>query len=98
MSVPNTPLLTVDALIVDAEGGVVLIRRGHEPFAGRWALPGGFVEVGETCENACCREAAEERQAGAQEQENRGAQASPESAAEIGGETVIHRPIFVLRV
>ena len=57
---PITPLLTVDALIADAERGVVLIRRGHEPFEGNWALPGGFVEVGETCEVACVREAREE--------------------------------------
>ena len=37
-----------------------MIRRGSEPFRGRWALPGGFVEVGETVEEAADREAAEE--------------------------------------
>jgi 8-oxo-dGTP diphosphatase len=57
---PVTPMLTADAVIVDPERGVVLVRRGREPFAGRWALPGGFVEVGETCESACAREAREE--------------------------------------
>ena len=57
---PVTPMLTADAVIVDPERGVVLVRRGREPFAGRWALPGGFVEVGETCEAACAREAREE--------------------------------------
>jgi 8-oxo-dGTP diphosphatase len=39
---------------------VLLIRRGHEPYAGSFALPGGFVEIGETVENACRREALEE--------------------------------------
>ena len=57
---PPTPALTVDALITDPQRGVVLIRRRNPPFAGRWALPGGFVEVGEPCEAACRREAREE--------------------------------------
>jgi len=57
---PRTPALAVDALIVDRARGVVLIRRANPPFQGRWALPGGFVEVGETCEAACVREAREE--------------------------------------
>lgn len=60
MPAPVTPRLTADAVIVDPERGVVLIRRGNPPFEGRWALPGGFVEVGETCEAACAREAREE--------------------------------------
>jgi len=47
-------------VVITAERGVVLIRRGSEPFRGRWALPGGFVEVGETVEEAADREAAEE--------------------------------------
>jgi 8-oxo-dGTP diphosphatase len=57
---PRTPALAVDALIVDPARGVVLIRRANPPFQGSWALPGGFVEVGETCEAACVREAREE--------------------------------------
>ncbi len=57
---PTTPVLTADAVILDPEEGVVLIRRGHPPFQGCWALPGGFVEVGESCAQACVREAREE--------------------------------------
>ena len=59
MAGPETPKLMVD-VVITAERGVVLIRRGSEPFRGRWALPGGFVEVGETVEEAADREAAEE--------------------------------------
>jgi len=57
---PQTPLLTVDAVITDAELGVVLIQRGNPPFRGCWALPGGFVDAGESCEAACLREVREE--------------------------------------
>ncbi len=59
MAGPETPKLTVD-VVIPAEEGVVLIRRGGEPFEGQWALPGGFVEVGETVEAAAVREVAEE--------------------------------------
>jgi 8-oxo-dGTP diphosphatase len=39
---------------------VLLVRRKHEPFAGCYALPGGFIDLGETVEAACCREVKEE--------------------------------------
>lgn len=57
---PITPLLAVDCAVLDPQGRVLLIRRGHEPFRGHYALPGGFVEVGETVEDACRRELMEE--------------------------------------
>ena len=59
MAGPETPKLMVD-VVIPSEKGVVLIRRGSEPFQGQWALPGGFVEVGETVKEAAVREAAEE--------------------------------------
>lgn len=57
--VPITPLLTVDALIL-YDNKIVLIKRLNPPFKDYFALPGGFVEVGETVENAVVREAKEE--------------------------------------
>lgn len=60
MPAPKTPLLTTDCVVFDAHGRVLLIRRGHPPFEGRYALPGGFVEIGETVEDACRRELKEE--------------------------------------
>jgi 8-oxo-dGTP diphosphatase len=54
-----TPHLAVDAVILFA-GGIVLIKRDNSPFAGCYALPGGFVEVGETVEAAAARESREE--------------------------------------
>lgn len=59
MAGPETPKIMVD-VVIPSEEGIVLIRRASEPFEGRWALPGGFVEVGEMVEAAATREAAEE--------------------------------------
>jgi len=61
MAKPVCPLLTVDAIIlVNNQKDIVLIRRKNPPFQGDFALPGGFVDVGETVEDACIREALEE--------------------------------------
>src|SRR5262245_53784133 len=60
MAKPRTPLLTVDCAVFDGKGRVLLIRRGRPPYVGRYALPGGFVDIGETVEAACRRELAEE--------------------------------------
>ncbi len=57
--VPKTPFLTADALII-YEGKLVLIKRMNPPFENQFALPGGFVEIGETVEAATVREAKEE--------------------------------------
>ena len=59
MAGPETPKLMVD-VVIPSERGVVLVRRGSEPYEGQWALPGGFVEVGETVSQAAVREVAEE--------------------------------------
>jgi len=58
---PVTPLITVDIIIEmsDRPGRpIVLIERKHPPYG--WAVPGGFVDVGETLEAAAIREAKEE--------------------------------------
>ena len=61
MPKPVTPLLAADAVIelTDAPGRpIVLIERANPPFG--WAIPGGFVDVGEIVEAAAVREAKEE--------------------------------------
>ena len=54
------PRLVVTAFPITDEGGIVLLRRGIEPGRGRWAQPGGFLEVDETVNQAAIRETWEE--------------------------------------
>lgn len=57
------PSLTVDVAVLRGQGvdtTLLLIRREKDPFAGRWALPGGFVEEGEKVEEGARRELMEE--------------------------------------
>jgi len=55
----NNPSLTVDAVIL-FKNKLVLVKRKYPPYEGHFALPGGFVEIGESTEKAASREAFEE--------------------------------------
>ncbi len=55
------PALTVDAIVLKKESKqILLIQRGIDPYMGKWALPGGFVEMEELLAEACQRELMEE--------------------------------------
>jgi 8-oxo-dGTP diphosphatase len=56
---PSVPRVGVGAVVFDA-GRVLLVRRGKPPLAGKWSLPGGLLELGETTAEAARREVAEE--------------------------------------
>src|SRR5213078_2469690 len=56
---PDRPVLGVGAVVL-VDGKVILVKRAHEPLKGRWNLPGGAVELGETLREACAREVLEE--------------------------------------
>jgi len=47
-------------VLVEMEGGIVLVRRGQPPFVGWWALPAGYIEADESVEQAAVRECKEE--------------------------------------
>lgn len=57
---PRPLVPCVGAVVHDAAGRLLLIRRGHAPHAGRWSLPGGHIEAGESPAQAVEREVLEE--------------------------------------
>jgi ADP-ribose pyrophosphatase YjhB (NUDIX family) len=56
---PDQPVVGIGAVIVH-EGKIVLIKRGNEPSKGKWSIPGGLVELGESLEQTVIRETKEE--------------------------------------
>ena len=56
---PERPIVGVGAVIVRG-GKVLLVKRRYEPLAGRWSIPGGTLELGETLETGVAREMQEE--------------------------------------
>jgi ADP-ribose pyrophosphatase YjhB (NUDIX family) len=54
------PKPVAGAIPIDDEGRVILLRRGFEPGQGRWTFPGGFVDLGESVQDAAHRETEEE--------------------------------------
>jgi ADP-ribose pyrophosphatase YjhB (NUDIX family) len=58
--VPGYVIPCVGAVVTDAQGRLLMIKRGHEPGAGLWSIPGGRVEPGETDAEALVREMLEE--------------------------------------
>ena len=60
MSYHKKPSLTVDIFIFNDKKEFILIKRKNNPYKDCWAFPGGFVDYGETTEDAAVREAKEE--------------------------------------
>jgi 8-oxo-dGTP diphosphatase len=56
---PEAPIVGVGAVVVD-QGRVLLVQRGHEPSKGKWSLPGGMLELGESLTQGVIREVHEE--------------------------------------
>lgn len=54
----RNPFPTVDVVLYRPQSGILLIERRNPPYG--WALPGGFIDYGESAEQAACREALEE--------------------------------------
>jgi len=76
-SLYKNPSLTVDAIIL-VDGKLLLIQRGQDPFKGSYALPGGFVEYGESVEEAVEREVKEETGLDAEVRELVGVYSAPD--------------------
>ena len=56
---PEAPIVGIGAVVVE-QGRVLLIQRGHEPSKGKWSLPGGMLELGESLTQGVAREVQEE--------------------------------------
>src|SRR3569833_149241 len=56
---PRAPIVGVGAVVVQA-GRVLLVQRGREPLKGKWSLPGGMLEIGESLHEGVIREVEEE--------------------------------------
>lgn len=56
---PEAPIVCVGAIVVD-QGRVLLVQRAHEPSKGKWSLPGGMLELGESLAQGVAREVQEE--------------------------------------
>lgn len=56
---PDQPVVGIGAVIIH-QGKIALIKRGNEPSKGKWTIPGGLVELGESLEAAVIRETKEE--------------------------------------
>ena len=56
---PDQPVVGIGAVIIN-QGKIALIKRGNEPSKGKWTIPGGLVELGESLETAVIRETKEE--------------------------------------
>ncbi len=56
---PDQPIVGIGAIIIK-ESKIALIKRGNEPSKGKWTIPGGLVELGESPEQAVIRETKEE--------------------------------------
>lgn len=57
---PAAPLVGVGVAVINDQGDVLLVQRGHPPSAGEWGLPGGLIDVGERLTDAAAREVWEE--------------------------------------
>jgi 8-oxo-dGTP diphosphatase len=56
---PDQPIVGIGAVIIN-QGKIALIKRGNDPSKGKWTIPGGLVELGESLEAAVIRETKEE--------------------------------------
>lgn len=57
---PNAPLVGVGVVVFNAQGEVLLAKRGNPPRQGEWSLPGGLIDLGEKLADAAIREVWEE--------------------------------------